>query len=115
MGIDPAFLHANSRARRRLGQRFYSRMRYELFQAQGGLCWWCKRPMRERTKLERRLNVNLDDHATVDHVLALSLGGTNDRANCVAACNKCNQERSEKERKMARVGRDEYHGFGGKH
>jgi 5-methylcytosine-specific restriction endonuclease McrA len=67
--------------------------------------------MKLRKKSEGRMEVWRPDHATLDHVLALSLGGSNDRANIVAACHECNQKRAVKEREMHRTARDEYHGF----
>jgi 5-methylcytosine-specific restriction endonuclease McrA len=46
------------------------------FAAKGRACWWCGRPA-----------------TTIDHVLAVVLGGTNDLANLVPACKRCNFSR----------------------
>jgi 5-methylcytosine-specific restriction endonuclease McrA len=51
-------------------------LRRAVFAAKGRLCWWCGRPA-----------------TTVDHVLAVVLGGTHDLANLVPACQRCNYSR----------------------
>lgn len=42
---------------------------------QGGLCFWCGKPLK---------------FPTIDHLIAVSAGGTNKKDNCVVACPKCN-------------------------
>jgi len=51
-------------------------LRKRVFAAKGRVCWWCGRPA-----------------TTVDHVLALVLGGTSDLANLVPSCARCNYSR----------------------
>lgn len=43
-------------------------------------CHWCRKEMRFR-------------NMTVDHVIPLNSGGTNDQQNLVPSCHCCNQER----------------------
>lgn len=52
------------------------------YQSQGGLCWWCSKP--------------LNNIYHVDHVIPLSRGGTNDPRNLVCACEKCNLSKGAK-------------------
>ena len=60
------------------------RIRHELAQAQGIKCYYCKRTFGAKgTPLA----------ATIEHRIALMDGGTNARANLVAACLHCNQHR----------------------
>lgn len=52
-------------------------------------CHWCG----------KRLNVNGNEHTngdymTIDHLVEQALGGTDDPANLVPACKKCNGKRS---------------------
>lgn len=47
-----------------------------LYDAQDGLCHWCKAP--------------LNGHYHVDHVIPVSRGGSNDPSNLVLACQHCN-------------------------
>ena len=51
-------------------------LRKAIFAAKGRSCWWCGRPA-----------------TTVDHVLAVVLGGTNDPANLVPSFTLCNYSR----------------------
>ena len=62
----------DSELRRRRKKKAYAQWR--------GRCFWCH----ERLTTEA---------ATVDHLLPLSLGGTNERPNCVLCCFRCNQGR----------------------
>jgi 5-methylcytosine-specific restriction endonuclease McrA len=45
-------------------------------------CHYCNRPLR-------------DGLATLEHIVPKSLGGSNDDANCVIACRRCNNERGD--------------------
>lgn len=53
----------------------------ELRAEQGDRCAYCGVTFRNGT----------DARATLDHVVALARGGPDSRANCVAACHRCNQ------------------------
>jgi 5-methylcytosine-specific restriction endonuclease McrA len=53
----------------------------ELRRAQGDRCAYCGTAFVAGT----------DARATLDHVVALARGGEDTRANCVAACHRCNQ------------------------
>lgn len=52
-------------------------------------CHWCGRPMHSR-------------EATIDHVLPLSNGGTNDHENMVLACGSCNAQRNREQQRQDR-------------
>jgi 5-methylcytosine-specific restriction endonuclease McrA len=54
----------------------WAALRRATFKAKGRACWWYGRPA-----------------TTVDHVLAVVLGGTNELANLVPACARCNYSR----------------------
>lgn len=60
-----------------------------LFDEQGGLCYYCKRPM-----IKRWIHVDgaptPNDIATLDHKVPRSKGGKNRIENKCAACNTCN-------------------------
>lgn len=66
------------------------KFREAAFERQRGLCFWCKRPMKERISCAR-----VDDPlgCTADHVVWRSRGGTNEEGNIVAACFMCNTSR----------------------
>ena len=62
------------------------KIREELFNKQDGKCYICGRKM--------TLDLNSHDwklHATVDHVIPLSKGGSNSLSNCALSCGLCNQ------------------------
>jgi 5-methylcytosine-specific restriction protein A len=42
----------------------------------------------------------------LDHIIALSLGGTNDPANLAPACTDCNDEKSTAEKRFLAMGYD---------
>ena len=64
---------------------------------QGWKCHYCRRPM-------RAAHSDWPDRATVDHRLPVSRGGTNHKANTVAACARCNTFKgSMTEREFARA------------
>lgn len=52
-----------------------------LYDAQEGLCYWCKKP--------------LNGHYDVDHVIPVSRGGSNDPSNLVLACKHCNSSKND--------------------
>ena len=62
------------------------KVREDLFNKQNGKCYICKRQM--------TLDLNEPDwriHATVDHMIPLSKGGSNELSNCALSCSLCNQ------------------------
>lgn len=50
-----------------------------LFQRDGAICWFCQRPLTQRT-------------ATIEHILNVSNGGNNHINNLAVLCNPCNQK-----------------------
>jgi 5-methylcytosine-specific restriction endonuclease McrA len=71
--------------------RYAQRLRDRLARKQGGLCFYCNRPM----LLEKGHPEALNDprQVTLDHILPKSEGGKI-KGNSVAACLECNQERA---------------------
>jgi 5-methylcytosine-specific restriction endonuclease McrA len=53
-------------------------------------CHWCDRAMRFR-------------EMTVDHVIPLNSGGTNDEQNLVPACDPCNQKRDHLQKQLGYI------------
>ena len=71
-------------------QKRLNRLREMAFEEQGGRCFWCERPMR----LPRPFDDGSDPTmATAEHLLPIARGGTDERANVVAACAPCNNRR----------------------
>jgi hypothetical protein len=68
--------------------------RTKLFEEQGGLCHWCKKPM--RLVLGIPPQKNMGDVATFEHLSdRLSPGGRKrDRESIVASCSDCNNARN---------------------
>ena len=58
----------------------------QLLRKQKGLCWVCKGPVSLDTP-------EGDDYATIEHILPLARGGTEDLGNLAASHRKCNQDR----------------------
>lgn len=58
----------------------------------GGVCHWCGI---QTVKNPSGTGIQVYNTFTVDHVIPVSQGGTNDRENLVAACYACNQKRNE--------------------
>lgn len=71
----------------------------KLLEKQGGKCAYCKKRCSgilaggPETHISQKLKSRL---ATIDHMIALSLGGENTQANKVAACYACNQQKTNK-------------------
>lgn len=62
-------------------------LRLRAYNAQGGLCHWCKQPMkRDCGPTDPRL-------LTADHLVPLYAGGKTQPDNIVAACRHCNNTR----------------------
>lgn len=73
------------------------RLRQEKFNAQGGLCHWCKQPM-QMNPIRRGPNGDLKDnplYASFEHVVPKSMGGARSRGsnNVVLAHVGCNNKR----------------------
>lgn len=67
-----------------------------LFLRQSSHCFWCGDLMVMTAFRDRGGKQIEDPHkATVDHVIALVVGGPTDDKNCVAACRACNDMRSQ--------------------
>lgn len=74
-----------------MGSQYRRAIRDKLCDAQDWLCHWCKGVMRP---VEPGQVILDEDHATIDHLVALQDDGDPlDRSNMVAACRKCNHER----------------------
>lgn len=100
--------HANRKKKTR--QRARNDHLDRLFVEQNSLCHWCHRPtaltryvpknaLVGTIKSEVRWRIHADlvvcvPVATVDHVIPLSEGGTNDPGNLVLACANCNKDRT---------------------
>lgn len=75
----------------------YNRIRNHIslmFKNQDGKCYWCKEQMvirRDLPKSERK-QMRMQ-HATFDHVIPASAGGTYRLTNGVCACHRCNTMR----------------------
>ena len=63
-----------------------NKLRDEAFDRQGGLCWYCRRPMSKAS--DKRPN-----RRTAEHLLAQCEGGQDVAENIVAACWYCNVQR----------------------
>jgi len=65
----------------------YRSHRLRLWEAQHGKCWWCK--------CDCVLEGSGGDvkQFTVDHIISISVGGTNHWRNLVGSCFKCNNKR----------------------
>lgn len=71
-----------SRGKRRTGRGTHTDNRKILLQYGTRLCFWCGCALNEKT-------------LRADHLMALSLGGTNKLRNLVPSCNTCNTDRSQ--------------------
>jgi len=77
--------------RRRSGKA-WQRRRAGLFAEQRGKCHWCGCDMVNAVWSDRdRIS---GTKCTIDHVIDLTEGGTNELSNCVAACASCNKRRA---------------------
>lgn len=67
--------------------RYLRKLRGAAYRAQGGLCWWCRLPMKTECQETdpRRLSG--------DHLVRLADGGETKPGNIVAACRECNSTR----------------------
>lgn len=61
-------------------------------------CYWCKRLCKDYPLIAPHSKLP-DDAATIDHVISRYKRKKGDHVRKVLACNKCNQDRSEKETK----------------
>ena len=76
----------------RLGGPLWRARRKELIARDGMACHWCSR---ETVRMPSGHRGHVPEEAcTIDHLIDLAKGGTNDIANLVIACNGCNHRRS---------------------
>jgi hypothetical protein len=57
---------------------------------QGGFCFWCEVPLVQPTQ-----GTHSDRQCTAEHLIPRAKGGTNDKLNIVAACQRCNGNRGD--------------------
>lgn len=69
--------------------RAKGRIRKRLWKLENGRCYWCGRETIRDMPIDGRLTAL---HATIDHVVPISLGGKNN-GNIVLACCECNTRR----------------------
>ena len=69
------------------------RYRKRAFERQGGLCYWCKKPMIWKTAENAALVWNDPLVCTGDHLVLRAHGGGTTVENIVAACRGCNNSR----------------------
>lgn len=67
--------------------------RLRLFEAQAGLCHWCKKPMSMVSSKPPK--PPRDDYATFEHLLPRSRGGKSGPRNVVLAHHLCNARRAD--------------------
>lgn len=77
------------------------RIKEALYQRQRGRCHYCGDPMLYRIPDTWKSKHHPPSLATIDHVKARGLGGTNAQKNLVMACHKCNARKSGEESKIA--------------
>jgi len=65
--------------------------RRRLFDQQGGLCVWCRKPMRLDNR--RRNGMPARDFATFEHLTRRRDGGKDGEGNCALSHAKCNRAR----------------------
>lgn len=61
----------------------WNRLRLSVLERDGWVCAYCGKQLE-------------GDDATVDHVIAKAAGGTDDAANAVASCRRCNGRKQDK-------------------
>jgi hypothetical protein len=64
------------------GDGFFKADKDLQLRSQKGLCWWCSKPM--------------GDDVTIDHIVAINIGGRHDPRNIVLAHKSCNSSKSDK-------------------
>lgn len=81
--------------------------RQTLFKNSNGLCHWCKTPL--TLSSEWKSNDTGENgrpprnYLTVDHLIAVSDGGTDHLSNLVASCPPCNSRRQSSQRKEIQI------------
>lgn len=77
---------------KRLGTKKRKVLVEQLIERDGTTCTWCCRPLiREPIHPDR----DCDAHMTVEHIIPLVKGGTNDLCNLALACYGCNNDRGD--------------------
>jgi len=71
--------------------------RLKLFRQQGGLCFYCGKPMffLHKTNKFKLTRENKKRLATIDHIIPKSAGGTDCWNNIVCACRTCNHDKGD--------------------
>lgn len=77
---------------RDMKSRVRRQIRSDLYAAQGGLCSICGRMMEFDGEFAYS-----QDYATIDHIVAISLGGSNRRENLRLTHRSCNEEKGKQE------------------
>lgn len=75
---------------KRLGTKKRRVLVERLIERDGTTCTWCCRPLVQEPIHPFK---DCDDHMTVEHIIPLVRGGTNDLCNLALACYFCNNER----------------------
>lgn len=81
---DPFCWAPDLQAKKSGGKKVSRRVRLEIYSEQHGLCHYCGCRMIFTIKPEPTM-------FTIDHVVPLSRGGSNQRSNLVGACKACNE------------------------
>lgn len=75
--------------------------RLRIYERDGFVCRYCAKPVKDAVGNRRGVKPN---HATLDHIIPRSRGGTGDESNLVTACFSCNSRKKDRTR-------DEYLGW----
>lgn len=87
------------RTTRMMNSAYRRYLKQQIFEAQNGICYWCKKPMSPDDRILLRKNKLGDEYTlgprypTLDHIIPSCDGGTNGRENLVLACHSCNLRR----------------------
>lgn len=86
-------------AKQKHSQRKRARAKYlrAIAIEQKGLCAECRCILRmDLIGIGHQLTGDLDDRATIDHIIDIGDGGTNNRKNLRVLCYRCNQNKNDK-------------------
>lgn len=76
----------------------FKRFKAEQFELQNGCCYYCNLPFYEEYQIIKWNRViTRTRFVEVDHVIALSNGGSNEYSNFVLSCQECNLRKGSKE------------------
>jgi 5-methylcytosine-specific restriction endonuclease McrA len=82
---------------RRLGSNWRHQQRLRVHRLQGGQCHWCNRYCTLYPLLKKQM--------TIDHVIPVCEGGSNEEDNLVGACYYCNMKRAKEQKKRLNANR----------